>query len=116
MLPLLNTYLDNDYKLIAIHKNRVFVFEKDNNIHLSQIAKPSDDKNKNYIGINSLKEAVDIFKESSSLFNNIAYWDFVLSSQITEQSRIKFYEYLKEINTNNYKINFCGLKKLGDKL
>lgn len=116
MILLLNTYLDNDYKLISIYKEKVFVFEKDNSIHLAHTTKPSDDNNKNHIGINSLKESVDLLNEATRFYKNITHWDFILSSLITEQSRIKFYEYLKEVNVNNYKINFCGLKKLSDKL
>lgn len=115
MINYLNTYLEADYKLIAIYKEKIFVFEKNGNLNLSQIIKPSDDNNKNFIGINSLKEATALFLEATKFFNNVKNFDFVLGSQITDQSRYKFYEHLKEIE-NKIHINFCGLKKLKDKI
>lgn len=116
MFAYLNTYLDNDYKLIATYNDKVFVFEKNNEIHLSQVIKPSDDNNKDHIGINSLKDAMNVFVEASKFYKNITHLDFVLSSIVTPQSREKFWGFLKEANTNNYTINFCGLVKLKDKL
>ena len=116
MISFLNAYLDSDYRLFSIHNGKVFVFEKGGKVHLSQIIKPLDDNNKNFIGINSLKEATDLFNDAISFYNNVVSYDFILTSQVTPQSRIKFYEYLKEANKTNINVNFSGLKKLREKL
>lgn len=115
MISMLKTYLKAGFKLTSISKDKVFVFEKDNGLHLSQLIKPSDDNNKSHIGIQSLKDALDLFVDVEKFYKNVKSWDFILSSPITEQSRIKFYEYKKEKNIN-ISINFCGLVKLKDKL
>lgn len=115
MIKMLNTYLNADYKLISIYKDKIFVFEKDGNVNLSQSLKPGDDKNKNFIGIQSLKEATALFQDAEKHFSNVKSFDYILSSQIIEQSRNKFFDFIKEQNIKTI-VNFCGLTKLKDRI
>lgn len=116
MLKFLNTYLENDFKLISIYKEVVFVFEKNNKLHFVKTLTVAEDDNKNHIGINSLKEATALFNEAYNFYKNVFSYDYVLETIVTPESRKKFYKFIEENLPKDVDYNFCGLVKLRNKL
>ena len=117
MSKFIKTYLDSGFVLMQIEDEGIYVFKKEDNIHLSAYLTPSDAENKEYVGIDSLKKTTNAFRNTIEKYKdmNIVYCDFVLGALITESSRLKFYEHKKEI-LSEQKINFCGMKKLKERL
>jgi len=116
MSKYIKTYLDSGFVLMQIEEDDIYVFKKEDNIHLSAYLKPSDAENKEYVGINSLKKTTNAFKNTIEKYKDMnIVCDYVLGALITESSRLKFYEHKKEI-LSEQKVNFCGMKKLKERL
>lgn len=115
---LLKTYFETNYKLIDIVDNKkdkeVFVFEKNEHVVLVARIENTDANNKVNVGINPLKDMVDSFISISKQYKNVSSFDFIINSTIIEESRKKFYAYLKEKDVKS--VILCGVSKLDEKL
>lgn len=112
------TYFETNYKLIDIVDNKkdkeIFVFEKNEHVILVAKIENTDANNKINVGINPLKDMVDLFLSISKQYKNVSSFDFIINSTIIEESRKKFYAYLKEKEIKTFIL--CGVSKLDEKL
>lgn len=112
------TYFETNYKLIDIVDSKkdkeVFVFEKNEHVVLVARIENTDANNKINVGINPLKDMVDLFLSISKQYKNVSSFDFIINATIIEESRKKFYAYLKEKEIKTFILS--GVSKLDEKL